>query len=198
MKLVNVPNAITLLRVALIPVLVALIVLGEYEWAFTVFCVSAISDLLDGFIARRFDLRTRFGAIADPLADKATMLAVTLLLGAQGWLPWWFALLLITRDIVIVAGALSYHFYVGHVEMAPTWLSKFNTVLEFLLLAATLGVAAEIVADGPWSDAMIWLTTATLFASGAQYVGVWGWRAYRTRRTGGTAPPEAARRDSAD
>lgn len=188
MRLINLPNAITLLRVALIPVLVALIVRGEHEWAFGVFCVSAISDLLDGLIARRFNLRTRFGAIADPLADKATMLVVTLLLGAQGWLPWWFVLLLITRDLVIVAGALSYHFYVGHVELAPSWLSKFNTVLEFVLLAATLAAAAGIVVDGPWAEAMIALTTTTLFASGAHYVITWGWRARRARAQARAAP----------
>lgn len=178
----HLPNAITLLRAALIPLLAWLLLERDYGRAFLLFVALGLSDLLDGVIARRFDLRTRFGAIADPLADKLAMLTTVLLLAQQSWLPWWFAALVIGRDVVIVSGALAYHLLVGHVEMAPTRLSKLNTALEFLFLACVLALAAGHVGDGPWLRAFLWLTSATVVASGAQYVALWTRKAMQARR----------------
>ena len=101
MQLVNVPNVITLARALLVPVVTYALVTRDYDLALALFLACAIGDFLDGWIARRFDLRTRFGALADPLADKAIMLAVTLLLAWQGWLPWWLAVLV--ANVVNVA-----------------------------------------------------------------------------------------------
>ena len=171
------PNAITVLRAALIPLQAWLLLRGDYGLAFALFVVSGLSDLADGWIARRFDLRTRFGAIADPLADKITMLTVALLLATQGWLPWWFALLVVGRDLLIVAGACAYHFTIGTVEMAPSWISKINTSLQFVLLAGVLAVAAGHLDDGPWLGALLYLTAGTIVASGASYVLSWSRKA---------------------
>jgi len=178
----HLPNAITVLRAALIPWLAWLLVQGDYATAFLLFVASGLSDFADGWIARRFDLRTRFGAIADPLADKLTMLTVAVLLAMQGWLPWWFTLLVVGRDVVIVAGATAYHFTVGEVEMAPTWISKLNTVLEFAFLAGVLARAAGYLDDGAWYPALLYATAATIVASGASYVIVWSRKATQARR----------------
>lgn len=179
----NLPNTITLIRFALIAPIAWLLLRRGYDTALLLFVVSALSDLADGFVARRWNLRTRFGAIADPLADKLTILTVTLLLAGQGWLPWWFALAVVLRDVVIVAGALAYHALIGRVEMAPTGLSKLNTALEFLLLAATLAVAAGYVHGGAWWRGLLWSTFATVLLSGVHYVLAWGRRAAQERRT---------------
>jgi cardiolipin synthase (CMP-forming) len=176
------PNAITLLRAVLIPVIAFEVVRHDYDSALLLFVLCALGDFVDGWLARAFDLRTRFGAIADPLADKLTMLTVTLLLAWQGALPWWFAALVVTRDVVIVCGALAYHFHVGPVEMAPTWLSKFNTVLEFCFLTGVLALAAGVIDPGPWQPLLLWGTTSTIVASGLQYVLLWGMKAVRERR----------------
>jgi cardiolipin synthase len=176
------PNAITLLRAVLIPVIAFEIVQHDYDSALLLFVLCALGDFVDGWLARAFDLRTRFGAIADPLADKLTMLTVTLLLAWQGALPWWFAALVVSRDVVIVTGAVAYHFHVGPVEMAPTWLSKFNTVLEFCFLTGVLALAAGVLGPGLWQPLLLWGTTATILASGAQYVLLWGLKAARARR----------------
>jgi cardiolipin synthase len=178
----NLPNTITLLRFALIAPIGWLLLRRDYDVALLLFVVSALSDLADGFVARHWNLRTRFGAIADPLADKLTMLTVTLLLAAQGWLPWWFALAVVLRDVVIVAGAVAYHALIGRVEMAPTGLSKLNTALEFLLLAGTLAVAAGHADDGAWWRTLLWATFATVVLSGGHYVLAWGRRAAWERR----------------
>jgi len=178
----HLPNAITVLRAALIPLLAWLLLERDYGRALVLFVALGLSDLADGIIARRFDLRTRFGAIADPLADKLAMLTAVLLLAQHDWLPWWFALLVIGRDVLIVSGALAYHLLVGHIDMAPTWLSKVNTALEFLFLASVLAFGAGYLDDGAWFPIFLWLTSATVIASGTQYVVIWGRKAMQARR----------------
>jgi len=175
--MLNVPNVITVARILLVPWIAWFTHEREYGSALWLFMAAAASDLVDGLIARRFNLRTRFGAIADPLADKMAMLTVTLLLAWQGWLPWWLAAAIVARDVVIVGGALAYHVLVGQLEIAPTWLSKFNTVLEFALLATLLATGAGYVDGEPWLPALMWVVLATVAGSGAQYVWIWGSRA---------------------
>ena len=178
----HLPNLITGLRFLLIPLLVALLLEHRYVAAFAVFIVSAISDLADGLIARHWNLRTRLGAIADPLADKMTMLAVTLVLAVQALVPVWLATAIVVRDLVIVAGAVAFHFIVGRVEMAPSLLSKFNTVLEFSVLSALLADAAQAIEVTAWLPPLFTLMMITLVGSGAHYVVVWGRRAWRSKR----------------
>jgi cardiolipin synthase len=166
-----------LLRILLIPVLVVFLLRQQYEAAFAVFFFSALSDFADGVIARRWNVRTRFGAIADPLADKMTMLAVTLALAAQALLPVWLAAAIMIRDLMIVAGAVAYHYLVGRYDMAPTLASKLNTALQFLVLAVVLGDAAGIIGADPALPALNCLLLATILVSGAQYVWVWARKA---------------------
>ena len=176
------PNAITLLRAAAIPVVAFALIRRDYDGALLLVVLCALGDFVDGWLARALDVRTRFGAIADPLADKLTMLTVALLLAWQGWLPAWFAAMVVLRDALIVGGALAYHFHIGHVAIAPTWLSKINTALEFALLAAVLLVAEGVhAADGPARWLLV-ACTATITASGMQYVLLWGRKALDARR----------------
>lgn len=179
----HVPNLITVVRGVLIPVIGALLVEQRYMAALWTLLVSALSDLVDGQIARRFNARTRFGAIADPVADKLTMLTVTLVLAWQGLLPLWFAAAIVLRDIVIVGGAIAYHRLIGPVEMSPTWLSKLNTVLEFAALAAVLADAAGLFEISTQLPALFAIVFATVVASGVQYVWIWGRRALSLRRS---------------
>jgi cardiolipin synthase (CMP-forming) len=178
----HVPNVITVVRGVLIPVIGALLVEQRYVAAFWTLLASALSDLVDGQIARHFNARTRFGAIADPVADKLTMLTVTLVLAWQGLLPLWLAAAIVLRDIVIVSGAVAYHRLIGPVELSPTWLSKLNTALEFTVLAAVLADAAGLFAFGAQLPVLFALALATVVASGAQYVWIWGRRAVSLRR----------------
>lgn len=189
----HLPNLITGLRFLLIPLLVALLLEHRYVAAFAVFIVSAISDLADGLIARHWNLRTRLGAIADPLADKMTMLAVTLVLAVQALVPVWLATAIVVRDLVIVAGAVAFHFIVGRVEMAPSLLSKFNTVLEFSVLSALLADAAQAIEVTAWLPPLFTLMMITLVGSGVHYVWVWGRRALRSKRRARSLPAADAR-----
>ncbi len=178
----HLPNAITLLRALMIPVIALALVLRDYESALLLFVLCAVGDFADGWLARAFDLRTRFGAIADPLADKLTMLTLATLLTWQGHLPLWFALLVVARDLLIVGGAIAYHLHVGHVTMAPTRLSKLNTALEFAVLTVVLMLAAGLVEAAFWQRVLLWTCTATLIASGMQYVVLWSHKAAQARQ----------------
>lgn len=181
-EIVNLPNAITVLRALLIPVIVYALATQRFGLALVLFIVQAISDLADGLIARHWNLRTRFGAIADPVADKLTMLSTTLMLAADGLVPGWLAAMVIGRDVFIVFGAVAYHFLVQEVEMAPSWLSKANTGIEFVVLTAVLADAAQLLSARPWLPAAFVLIGVTIALSGAQYAWVWGLRAMRGLR----------------
>ena len=107
---------------------------------------------------------------------------LALLLTLQQALPWWFALAVVLRDLLIVGGALAFHFTVGRVEMAPSTISKLNTALQFLLLLGVLAARAGHVPGGAWLDLLMLATLATIVLSGAQYVLVWSRKAAQARR----------------
>ena len=102
----NLPNLISLGRLLLVPLAISLILDGEYWAAFWVFVVAGISDALDGFIAKRFDRRTRLGALLDPLADKVLLVSVYVTLGVAGQIWAWLVVLVVFRDIMIIGGFL--------------------------------------------------------------------------------------------
>jgi cardiolipin synthase len=178
----NLPNAITIGRVLLIPVIAFLLVQRSYGWALAAFMGAAFSDLADGMIARHFRLVSEFGARLDPIADKLTMFIATILLAWQGWLPLWLAAAIVLRDVVIAAGAIAYRLVVGHVEMQPTWFSKLNTALEFAALAGLLAHAAALIDGSAWLPALFAVVFLTVTLSGAQYVWIWGRKAAAARR----------------
>jgi cardiolipin synthase (CMP-forming) len=184
----SVPNAITVVRGLAIPVIAWLLAEQRYLAAFWTLVASAVSDLTDGQIARRYNARTRFGEIADPVTDKLTMLTVAVALAWQGLLPLWLAAAIVIRDIVIVAGAVAYHRYIGPVEMSPTRLSKLNTALEFVVLATVLADAAQLVEAGALLSVLFTLVCVTVIGSGLQYVVLWSRRARAARRTLGPRP----------
>jgi cardiolipin synthase len=183
--MLNVPNALTLLRLALIPAFAWLLLRHDYGLALPVFLVAALSDLADGWIARRYHLESRLGAALDPVADKLNMLVATLLLAADGLLPLWLAAAIVLRDIVIVAGALAWRAAFGHIDIRPLWLSKLNTALEFATLLLVMAAAARWIPGGGWLLALFLVTFLSVLLSGFQYVWVYGRKALAARRNSG-------------
>ena len=181
----SIPNLITLIRFALVPMMGYFLLGGEYGLALIVFLIAAVTDLVDGFIARHFNLASARGATLDPVADKLNTFVATLLLYWNGLVPIWLAIAIVLRDVVIVAGVLAYRLTLGRVEITPTSLSKANTFMEFAVLLAVMASAARWIESDRWLPAAFVLVFATVIASGAQYVWVWGRRAIRdTRRAG--------------
>ena len=178
----NLPNVITVARMLLVPVLAYLLLRQAYAYALLAFTVAAVSDAVDGFLARRFNQFTRFGAIMDPLADKAILLTAVVLLGWSGLLPLWLAAAIVARDIVIVSGALAYHWLAGSVDMAPSLLSKLNSFLQFGLVCLIIANAAAMFDISAWLPALFLLVLLSTAASGVHYVWVWGRKAATLRR----------------
>ena len=179
----NVPNVITLIRLGLIPVMAYYLADEAYEIALPIFLVAALSDLVDGYIARRFKLVSTFGATLDPIADKLNMLVATVLLAWQELLPIWLAIAIVVRDIVIIVGALAYRLVRGRLHIAPTPLSKINTFIEFTVLLLVMAAAAGWIETGGWMPTVFLVVFTTVVASGVQYVWVWGRKAIAGMRT---------------
>ena len=178
----NVPTALTLLRLVLAPLIAWLLLQRHDAIALVLFLVAAVSDFVDGALARRWNQQTRFGAWADPLADKATGVLTVVTLTLQDSLPLWFAVAVVVRDVVIVGGSLAYRLAVGPIEAAPSAISKANTALLFLLLVGVLAARAGLVSAGPWLGLLQLATLATTVGSGLHYVVVWAGRARQGRR----------------
>jgi cardiolipin synthase (CMP-forming) len=141
-RMLNVPNVITLVRLGLVPVVAYYLADEAYEIALPIFLVAALSDFADGYIARRFKVVSTLGATLDSVADKLNMLVATVLLALQMLLPIWLAIAIVARDIVIILGALFFRLARGHLHIAPTRLSKINTFIEFTVLLLVMAAAA--------------------------------------------------------
>jgi len=175
------PNSLTLLRLALAVPLGVLILREEYTWALGIGVLAGLSDALDGFIARRLDALSRFGAALDPIADKI-LITVTFVCLAQAQLaPWYLAVAVITRDLVIVVGGACYYKLIGPFELAATSLSKVNM---FIQISYCVLVLSTQVIDGIPPAATLAGTVAVLFtaaASGFDYVMSWTIKAIAAR-----------------
>jgi cardiolipin synthase len=173
----NIPNTITILRIFILPLLVYLLVNGSYTGALWLLAGAGISDALDGFIARRFGMITYLGSILDPLADKLLITVSALALAWTGLLPWWLAVVICLRDLVIVVGATAYYMRAGKIEMAPTIPGKLSTLLQFLLIFIVLGNASGMVRAAEALPALFLLVLLTALFSGGHYMLVWGRKA---------------------
>lgn len=178
-----IPNALTFLRMLLIAPFAAALMAKEYRLALIIFFVAAATDAFDGFLARHYNWRTRLGAIADPLADKALLITAYLMLFLTGVLPAWLFWLVLGRDILIVCGGLAFHYGVGRFDMQPSMPGKFNTLIQILVALAIIILLADLPMQ-PWvMDVGILLVAASAIFSGAHYIGVWSLRAWRAKRS---------------
>lgn len=179
----DLPNLISLLRILMVaPVAVALL-RQQFDVAFALFLVAAASDGLDGYLAKRFHWTSRLGSILDPIADKLLLVSVYLILGWEGHIPAWLVAAVIGRDVVIFFGALAYHYLVGRFEMAPSFISKLNTLAQLLYgVGVVAGLAlGKDVADGIVIGSVAVLVTTVL--SGLDYIWTWGVRAWQAKHT---------------
>jgi len=174
MKVSQLPNLITVSRIALAPVLILLLKDQQYAAALAVFLVAGASDALDGWIAKRFKLVTRLGSILDPLADKILLVSSYVMLTVLDQLPFWLTLSVVFRDLLIVSGYLAYTSMVGPVKMSPSNLSKLNTLMQIALIFALLVQLAVPLSYPLLTEALFYIVFITTVASGVHYVWVWG------------------------
>jgi CDP-diacylglycerol--glycerol-3-phosphate 3-phosphatidyltransferase/cardiolipin synthase len=176
---VTLANKITLVRILLIPVFVGLALYYAHSvtegapderlrWAaVTVFAVAALSDALDGWVARRYQQRSKLGVILDPLADKLLMLSAVCVLSFSAWpdgLPLYFVILSISREVLTIAGAFVIKFVAGKVEIAPHWTGKASTFTQIVAISAAMLSLGRLVGDAAA------LASVFVVGSGAVYL----------------------------
>lgn len=179
----HLPNALTLARIAACLPLAWLIVDGRERAALWLAMLAGVSDVLDGFLARRMGWQSRLGGLLDPIADKLFMVCAFLALGWVGALPWWLIGLVMLRDVVIVVGAIAYHWLVEPVPAAPSLPGKASTMAQVLLVLAVLVHEAVRPLPEPGIGMLAGIVAALAVFSGAHYVWVWTRRAQAVWRS---------------
>jgi cardiolipin synthase (CMP-forming) len=170
----NLPNVITLGRLLSVPLAIWVILDGAFDVAFWIFVAAGISDAVDGFIAKRFDMKTPIGALLDPLADKALLAGIYVTLGLAGQLPTWLVILVVFRDVMIIGGFLLIQLLAGRIRWEPLYISKANTVLQILLAAVTLARLGFRIDDHGLGGLLVLAVAATTILSGGAYLVRWG------------------------
>ena len=188
------PNKITIARIFMIPLFVMMAIYygrsvragAPLEWqrwlATTLFLVAAASDGLDGYIARKYNQRSRLGVMLDPIADKGLLLAGVITLSVSNWrfeFPVWFPVLVIARDVIVVAGAVALHMLNGSVRVKPSWTGKIATALQMVAIGCImlqLDLFQTVVPLGSWKidlhflDIPVWLAGLFTAVSGFGYI----------------------------
>ena len=169
----TIPNLITIARLITVPLIVGMI--GQETWglAFILFVAAGVSDGVDGFIARRFNMRSEFGAYLDALADKALLVSIYVTLSVTGVLPGWLAILVVSRDLMIISAILVSRLMERPVDIKPMFVSKLNTGAQIVFAAMVLGMKAFDL-DAPALDAAGMVLVAVLtIVSGGAYLARW-------------------------
>ena len=152
-------NKITVTRILLIPVFVMMAIYygrsrqagHPQDWqriaAVFAFLIAAASDGLDGYVARRYNQRSRLGVVLDPIADKGLLLSAIITLSFSNWtyeFPLWFPVLVITRDAVILIGTALLHYLLGDIQVKPSWMGKTATALQMVAISLVLILPGDL------------------------------------------------------
>src|SRR6476619_6732622 len=169
----SIPNLITLGRILLVPVVVWAIASGAMWIAFVLFLGAGLSDAVDGYLAKRFNMTSELGAYLDPLADKALIVSIYITLGIYGLIPGWLVILVVSRDIMIV-GAVLLSWLVGTpVKVKPLLVSKLNTAAQIVFACVVLGTLGFAYPLPKVSLVLMALVAALTLLSVAAYVAEW-------------------------
>lgn len=169
----TIPNFITVARLLCVPAIVYAMLLGEIGFAFTLFLLAGLSDGVDGFIARHFDQRSELGAYLDPVADKLLLVSVFIMLGFLEELPLWLVVMVVSRDVLIVAAVVVSSLMHQPVAMNPIFVSKANTALQIALALLVLAELSFAVSIGDLREILIAVVTVLTVLSAAAYLINW-------------------------
>ena len=166
---INIPNILTVIRILLTPLFVIFLLKDLFHFALLVFTIAAISDGLDGLLARYFNQYSVLGAYLDPIADKLLLASAFVSLAVLKIIPPWLAVIVLSRDILIITGIAVFSLTDIPIEINPSLVSKWTTVAQFLTILLTL-LDPDIpgIQITKWS--LFWITAGLTIASGLHYV----------------------------
>jgi cardiolipin synthase len=174
----HLPNLICIIRLALVWPVVAALAQGKSLLALALFMVAAVSDGLDGYLAKRFNWTSELGKFLDPMADKLLLMAVFIEAAWLELVPWWITAAAVARDVMIGLGALIFRVWFGPLRGRPTIVSKVNTGAQLLYLMAVMLAAASGFPPREVLDALALVTLVTIILSGYQYLATFARRAW--------------------
>lgn len=178
-KVLTIPNLLTFLRIALIPVFAILLVYHREGWALVVFTIAGVSDGVDGFIARRMKQESELGTIIDPIADKLLMTTAFVMLTLQSVMgtgrphlpvPFWVTATVIGRDVAIIAVAGAINVMTGFRGFKPSWLGKASTFVQVVGVILILVAAVFPANNGLFLPTTYTVVTAFAVFSGFHYI----------------------------
>lgn len=180
-KVINIPNLLTLGRILLTPVIVYFILIERPLEALIFMAISGLTDMLDGAIAKHFNMQTTVGAYLDPLADKLMLVSTIVCLFYMNEVPLFVFLAVIFRDAIIIGGAALYELVTRKLRMEPTFLSKTTTTVQIIyVLLALLHMGHDF--SGHLMLVGSWITFAITVASGVQYMVLWTLKAVHVEK----------------
>jgi cardiolipin synthase len=171
----------TLARILMTPVIAFLILEKNIMPALGLMFLAGITDMLDGLIARYYNMRTTVGSYLDPLADKLMLITVFVSLFIVDQVPLHLFLAVVFRDAVIVIGAMAYELMTHSLKMEPTYISKATTTAQIIYVLVVL-ISMVTALDAAWLNAMAWVTFALTCASGIHYLISWTQKAIRNEQ----------------
>jgi cardiolipin synthase len=163
------PNALTVLRIILVPFIVGTLSYGYYGYSLAIFAIAGVTDLLDGLLARLKRQKTNLGALLDPVADKALLVSSFVTLTILGWIPTWLTIIVISRDIILITGNLGIYILTGDLKISPSILGKLTTASQVLLVALVLIMVN--FGDNPLPPSIfLWVTGILTVSSALHYI----------------------------
>ena len=168
----NIPNFLSLLRIILVPVIVIFLIQGLYAKALIIFVIAGLTDALDGAVARLLNKRTKLGSFLDPLADKILLSTSFISLAIFGLIPSWLAVIVISRDFIILLGLLILSMMSITYEIKPVFVSKVTTTLQIatVFFALLLKTVTYDKISYDWIMILSWLTASFTIISGLIYI----------------------------
>ena len=165
----NLPNAITLVRVILIPFFVGLMIYQHVRAAVVVFAIACLTDALDGMIARLTNSKTELGAFLDPMADKLLIVSSFVTLAILSHIPVWLVIIVVSRDVILTFGGLTIYLTGHTLTIRPSVLGKVTTFFQLSVVVLTLILLAFDTSS--WLITVVtWTAAGVTIASGVQYV----------------------------
>lgn len=169
----SIPNIITLGRILLVPIIIWAIASNQMEIAFAIFVIAGVSDAVDGFLAKRFNMASELGALLDPLADKALLVSIFVTLGIRGAVPLWLVILVVSRDVMIVGAVIVSWLFDKPVPMKPLMVSKLNTGAQVAFAALVLAALGFGFDSSPYEAILMTIVAVLTLLSVAFYVVEW-------------------------
>jgi cardiolipin synthase len=168
----NIPNFLSLLRIILVPVIVIFLIQGLYAKALIIFVIAGLTDALDGALARLLNKKTKLGSFLDPLADKILLSTSFISLAIFGLIPSWLAVIVISRDFIILLGLLILSMMSVTYEIKPVFVSKVTTTLQIatVFFALLLKTVTYDRISYDWIMILSWLTALFTVSSGLIYI----------------------------